>query len=220
MRPLLLLPALLAGCSLTPALTEREDPEAVIREVFETRISRANAPTEDRQVLAIDPSGIRYRERGQERALRFRDVAIVEREVPRDAERELEVIRLYLKKNSPSITSAAPTGSVLDFRQPHILLDRRPLGSLDRLKGALEQMSARRAPPPKEPPPSIKPAPDKPAAEPSPAAEPTAAPEPTADGDPLKILEEKLRVLKRWLAEGLIDQDEYEAKKRELLKQM
>lgn len=234
----ILLPLLSACSSLPKALTTREQPERTVREIFSWRVNRSGARVEDRRVLDVTPRHIDYEESGTRCRLHFKDVALVDQEFRAKNSDRLEVLRLFLKKDSASLNSTVVIEGPFSFGRSHIELSGRPEGTLARLRGALDKLKLNReaedlkkAPEPVKK--ELKKAPEgkKAAAPVNASLEKTTqkkvkgedaktvqkAPAKSPENSESEALEEKLTKLKAWFDKGLITQEEYDQKRKSLL---
>jgi len=207
----------LVGCASAVDLTAREDPRACVEEVFSTRLV-AGRRVADRDVLSVDDEAVRYQEQDAPRELGLADIALVDRDVPENDARELETLRLVLRRDSPSALRFEELRGPLGVGRAELVLEDRPIGTTARLRGALAALAQRRTDRMRaqaaKPTPSA--APDAP--EPGTGTAP-AKPAPAARPEKLdfKEIEERLEALKDWLQRGLIEQEDYLRERRELL---
>ncbi len=194
------------GCQST---TAREDATSAIRAVFEDRASRsvAASPRAVAEVVALDPTGIAWKELEGEagvRTLGFADIISVEWQHLAEFPTRPTTVYLYLDPHSPSVERARaerPNLSSLGVTLPYVELAEREHGAGVRLKRALQAFTmTERAP-----------------ATPAPVGTEPPAPTSAPPANRLDRIEKRLRVLKRWLDEGLITPEEHAEAKRRLL---
>lgn len=216
-RGLVIGAALLAGCVAAPlgddweALSVEERDRralAALRELFAARVDGAGRPLPDREVRRVDLDGIEYETEHGASRLRWADVQSIEQADHPDLPARPVDLRLYLPLGCPSEASVRdlvePTLVATGLFRRHVLLRMRPLGARARLVQALDHVRERAAPAPA--------APAAPVADVAPVVsrQRGATPEEAE-------LERKLRLLRAWRDEGLISEEDYEARRRALL---
>lgn len=209
---------------LSPAARDRRAVDT-LSDLFARRLDGAGATVSDREVLLADLEGISYEREGGTSHLRWRDVDAVEQDDHPDLPSRAVDLRLYLREGSWSeqgvkdVVEPALVGTGL-FRR-YIVLRMRPRGSRARLLTALEHLRGRAAEElaaraPRTTPAAVDSAVVAPVATsaPSPGTPPAEA---TDAPDRLDDTEATLRRLKAWRDEGLITEEEYQAKRKALL---
>jgi hypothetical protein len=221
--------ALLLGCASAPLGDDWDqldragrDARALeaLRELFAQRVDGAGAQVDDRTVVRCDRAGVVYETPGRpERRskLRWSDITSVESRTRNDLPARPEALFLYVKGGSPSAEqvhdlTASPlvaTGLV----RPYLELKSRPRWSRNRFLAALQHLRKRR---------TAEVASVGSGSDVAPVASEAAAGETEAGGTQgeLDDVEAKLRKLKEWHEQGLIDDADYEAKRKELLKDL
>jgi len=241
-----------AGCvSLAPLGDDWEDLERADRDarvvetlhdLFAFSVDGTGERLRDREVIAVDLSGVRYRSEAGESYLRWADVDSVAHQTLDELPARPESLELYLRPESPSIATVrdrrAPLLAATGLVRSYVRLEQRPRWSRARLIACLDYVRERRlvagegvaavgSAAGAAPVASATAAGPDPAAgaggqaAPDPEPRPDAAATPAGPGDPdadrLAAIEAKLKKLREWHEQGLIDDAEYEAKKRELL---
>jgi Short C-terminal domain len=244
----LLLP--LGGCELTPLGEDFEELSADERdarvvqslgELFEFEVDGAGTPRADRRVTAVDMEGITYETDEGTSHLTWADVESAERVTHEDLPARPETLHLYLGRESDSEASVrdliVPLLATTGLTRTRLTLHMRPRWSLAKLRACLDHLRDRRqdssdvapiastepaseGPPTQEPPIQEPPTQEPPTQEP-----PTAGPgdqPPLEDGDldGLDDVEAKLERLRIWHERGLITEEEYQAKRQELLEKL
>jgi len=221
---------LLVGCAshplggdweqLGPAAREAR-AVAALEALVAGGVDGAGAPFTDRQVVRCDRTGVAYVPargdgEGQPSSFAWRDVVAVEA-VSRDTlPARPETLLVYFDPDSPGLASVQdlvrPPLVGLGLARPYVALRSRPTWSRNRMVHALRLLTRPDGP-----------ARDRaaPASRPNPKAGPeTPAPDgsqPTGQAD---ALEAKLRRLKEWRDQGLIDEADYRRKRAALLEQL
>lgn len=227
-RQLLLIVAALVGCAAAPLGDdwERLGPAdrdaratATLRELFASRVDVEGEPTPDpgREVLSVDLAQITYVGHGGPSTLRWADVEAIEQdEHPGVPGRPVD-LRLYVRRDSPSADTVRdlvePRTPLAGLLRAHLSLRWRPRGARPRLIASLEHARGRTAP--------SAPAPitsDVAPASSTTATTTTSTPDGRHDPARLDDLEATLRRLRAWRDDGLISDEEYEAKRAELLR--
>lgn len=212
------------GCALTHPLGEgyedldsgKKDLRALeaLRDVFANGVNGAGGPAPDRDVASCTSQSIVYVVEGTTSTLRWRDVESVEARTHEDVPARPETLQLFLAKESPSTTTAAdrikPTLMSTGLVRSYIELRSRPRWSANRLRAALKRVDRTRGTDPTR---------EEPAQPPG-ETEPQRSRSGTSSepGSDLDVLEGKLRRLKQWHDDGLIDDADYEEKRQELLR--
>ena len=184
------------------------------------RDARALAALEDlfdgsrRDVEHVDLTGIRYHTDEGPSHLRWEDVDSVLAQPIQELPGQPETIRVFIRQDSPSEHVAdiqdpllAKTGLV----QRYVILRQRPRFSRLKLNMALDHVRVRRD---QRVLATIRGVAPIDTQTPSAPAPPASTDEAQAELDTVEL---KLRELKRWLDEGLITPEQYEAKRAELL---
>lgn len=230
---------------LEPAAREVRAREA-LGAVFTGGVDGVGEAFEDREVLRCDAAGVEYRlESGETTALRWADVEAVESTPLSTLPARPETLFVYLTPDSPSARAAkdviVPPLADLGLARPYILLRSRPRWSRAQVTRALSYLTRRPVSVPAAEPvattapvESAGPATGRAGATsrssataPGGAAAPEAGSPARAAGDPppaggpapadLDALEAKLERLREWHTKGLLDDEEYQREKRELL---
>jgi hypothetical protein len=213
------------GCALTHPLgegyesldSEEKNVRALdaLRDLFANGVNGAGGPAPDRDVASCTSQSIVYTVDDVTSTLRWRDVESVETRSHEDVPARPETLQLFLARESPSTISVAdcvkPSLMSTGLVRSYVELRSRPRWSANRLRAALKRVDRARAPRAREEhdaaqPPSETEAPRLPS---------EARSEPDSD---LDVVEGKLRRLKQWHDDGLIDDAEYEQKRQELLR--
>lgn len=211
--------AVALGCAAAPLGddweslgTEERDARALerLRDLFAARVDGVGDAVADREVLQVDLSRIVYETPEGTSTLRWVDLEAVEQdEHPGLPARPVD-LRLYLRRDSPSQQDVKdqtePALASTGLFRKHLLLRMRPRSSRARLLAALDHVRLRG-----------RPALVAPLASSTPAAVATTTPAPPAAGARLDEVEDTLRRLRAWRDEGLITEEEYEAKRRALV---
>ncbi|MGE0711920.1 MAG: SHOCT domain-containing protein [Planctomycetota bacterium] len=235
-RGLLLLALLVAGCAVHPLGDDWEqlddaarDARAieVLRGLVEGGTDGAGSTFRDREVLEVDAQLVRYHPldepEQQPSTLRWRDVEAVEGQPLTTLPSRPETLFLYLRPGSERGVKdrVTPVLASAGLARPYLLLRSRPRWARSRMVLALDHLRARRNA--VAPVGSASPAPVPSGAAPAPAAAPTGpgferGPRGPAEG--ADEIEAKLRRLREWRDQGLIGEEEYQAKKQELLRRL
>ena len=220
---LLLLVCALGGCvQLHPLGDDWEDlspPERraraaqTLHDAFAWRVDPAGQRRPDLEVVDCSPTSITYRAGVASSHLAWADVRSVTHRSLDDLPGRPEDLALILEPESPSAAEVvgleAGLSAELGLGGPKLWLRQRPRHTHNRVVLALDYLQTHASGP--EPAPTAAPAAPTPTPETPPAptpAEPDRAPE---------AIEARLRQLKAWHEEGLITEEEYEDKRREVL---
>lgn len=212
--------AVTLGCAAAPLgddweglATDERDARALeaLRELFAFRVDGVGDPVADREVLRVDLQGITYETDEGTSRLRWVDIEAVEKdEHPGLPARPVD-LRLHLRRESPSHErvkdQVEPALASTGLFRRYLLLRMRPRASRARLLAALDHVRLRGAT-------VASPGPVAPLASATPAAVET---HPPAGETRLDEVEGTLRRLRAWRDEGLITEEEYEAKRRALV---
>lgn len=205
---------------LPPEVRDRRAVEA-LSELFAARVDGVGSVVPDREVLLADLDGISYESEAGTSHLLWRDLEAVEQDDHPELPSRAVDLRLYLRHGSWSEESVRdivePTLAGTGLFRRYVLLRLRPRGARARLLAALEHVRGRaalalttRAMP-------VAPV-DSAVVAPAPApAPPMTAPPPATVPERLDETEETLRRLKAWRDEGLITEEEYQAKRKAVL---
>jgi len=203
---LILLLCTLSGCQ---GLTQRVAPEQALKQIFSKRLSPLGALVDDRRVIEVDRNRLRFEEDGQARELDLADIALVNVDLRRQNPRPYEIIRIELEKDAPSVLSSGARVRTLGMGHKVIVLGDRPIGSGARLRGALAAFALARREHGEQSPKA-----------PEPSVHKTSKAKTQLDRPGLDQLEAALERLERWHQRGLINKQEYDAKRQDLLKRM
>lgn len=209
-----LLVALLSACQSAgkpwAKLAETDDPLTTLSQIFSVRVTESGHRLPDKDVVKINDDEIVFKdEKGDLRRLKFADIALVDMDLPDLRQREQESLRLYLVKDSESVKTALAKDSPFGIGRPFVFLDARPLGSQQRVRQSLARLAQKRPRETPEPAPKQQPAPKT-------EGPSKAKTEPSRRDE--QSIERRLRKLKQWYDEGLIEKAEYDTKRADLLK--
>lgn len=229
-----LIALVLLGCAAHPlgedwarldAAAREERALEVLSALFAGGVDGAGAPFEDRAEVRADRAGVSYVVDGQPARVRWSDVAAVEATPLTTLPSRPETLMVYLEGDGEGarevVDLVRPPLAGLGLTRPYLQLRSRPAWSRGRFLKALSYLRQRAAAAEVAAVASQAPA----AREASAGAEPE-APLPAEDSGEvagprgeadLDAIEAKLRRLREWRDAGLIDEAEYEAKRRELL---
>lgn len=218
-RPQLLIGGLLIACASPPlgddfASLDGPGRQAraveVLRDAFASSVDGVGNPRVALSVTACDAREIAWTTAdGEESRLRWVDVDTVESQVLPELPAKPESLYLYLHPDSPSTQTIAelqvPLLANAGVARPFLQLSQRAARSRVRVVAALDELRTR------VPAPAVVVKPD---------AGPPAVVAPVDTRTELDRTEEVLERLKRWHVEGLITQEEYERKRREVLERV
>lgn len=220
--------ATIVGCAAGPLGPEWErlgaverDARAVeaLRELFTSRVDVEGEPRPDdaREVVSVDVAGIVYEGHGGRSTLRWTDVEAVEQDAHVEVPGRPVDLRLYVRRDSPSAETVRdlvePRTPLAGLLRPHLRLGWRERSARARLVAALEHVSARAGADATAP---VTAATSQVSSS-TPAAASTGTPARATEPARLDEAEATLRRLRAWREDGLITDDEYEAKRRALL---
>lgn len=213
----------LAGCATHPLGGDWEQLDAAgrearaveaLRDLMAGGVDGAGAPFQDRKLVRCDRRGVRYVPlrgdgEGQESGFAWADVVGVEA-ISQDTVPSRPETLLVSLREQPEPGQVAdlvvPALASVGLGRPYVQLRSRPTWSRNRMVHALRYLGDLRAASPAKPRPAAKAAPARPA--------PAEADAPREDP---AAVEAKLRRLKTWREQGLIDEAEYQRKRTELL---
>jgi hypothetical protein len=206
------------GCATAPLgddweglSQEAKDARALdaLEELFAARSDETGNRVPDRAVVSIDLTGIVYDTEGAATSrLRWQDIDLVERDDRPGEPARPEDLRVYLTSPSQEtvLDQVEPVLARTGLFRRYLLLRMRPRGSRARLMAALQHVRSRTRP-------VLEVAPIPSAA----VATPASPSRPETPAARLEEAEQTLRRLRAWREEGLITEEEYEARKRAVL---